>query len=154
MFISRKLLNAKLNERSSPAIAGRPFYHFIFVCVCVLLGEFLHQQLHSGCVRLQRQIKSIFLSASESALSLTSLFPEQADADDCSGVITAPFQTFCAHLYQFIAGVCVCARRVISLTHRCVALSLLSAGFFCMSKSINFDMCVSPQSSYNSVMSE
>lgn len=28
VFISRKLLNAKLNERSSPAIAGRPLFSF------------------------------------------------------------------------------------------------------------------------------
>lgn len=37
VFISRKLLNAKLNERSSPAIAGRPFFFFksLYSCVCV-----------------------------------------------------------------------------------------------------------------------
>lgn len=34
VFISRKLLNAKLNERSSPAIAGRPFLS-LCICACV-----------------------------------------------------------------------------------------------------------------------
>lgn len=45
VFISRKLLNAKLNERSSPAIAGRPFLSLcICACVCcyfltIILGK-------------------------------------------------------------------------------------------------------------------
>ena len=81
VFISRKLLNAKVNERSSPAIAGRLFYHFVCVCLCLCFLQ-ISPQLYSGFLQLQGQIKCIFLHRKcllGSALFLTSIFPEQAD---------------------------------------------------------------------------